>query len=83
MPDEIKDITKPVRKQLEQIRDERNLAANTAKRVGDAMLAILSLYENGSFLRKDIPDYTAFLQTFDNGIKIGGITITKLSLIHI
>ncbi len=77
MPDEIKDITKPVRKQLEQIRDERNLAANTAKRVGDAMLAILSLYENGSFLRKDIPDYTAFLQTFDNGIKIGGITITK------
>lgn len=77
MPDEIKDITKPVRKLLEQIRDERNLAANTAKRVGDAMLAILSLYENGSFLRKDIPDYTAFLQTFDNGIKIGGITITK------
>lgn len=27
--------------------------------------------------RKDKPDYTAFLQTLDGGIKIGGITITK------
>ena len=65
------DIIKPIRKRLEQIRDERNIAANTAKRVCDALLSILSLFEKGVFLRNDIPDKASGTITFLKGLLVG------------
>lgn len=65
------DILSPIRKRLEQIRDERNLAANTAKRVGDALLSILSLFENGVFIRNDIPNKANEIITFVKGLLVG------------
>jgi hypothetical protein len=43
---------KGITKQLEAIRDERMPYANTATRIGEAMLSLLSLYQNTPFVKK-------------------------------
>lgn len=60
-----------LRQQLETIRNERRTAANTATRVGDALLALLSYIENGQYLRKDISDTAKKLITFLEGLNVG------------
>ena len=50
------DLTATIRgitKQLEAIRDERMPYANTATRIGEAMLSLLSLYQNTPFVKKE------------------------------
>ena len=44
---------KGITKQLEAIRDERMPYANTATRIGEAMLSLLSLYQNTLFVKKE------------------------------
>ena len=44
---------KGITKQLEAIRDERMPYANTAKRIGEAMLSLLSLYQNTPYVKKE------------------------------
>lgn len=44
---------KGITKQLEAIRDERMPYANTATRIGEAMLSLLSLYQNTSYVKKE------------------------------
>ena len=44
---------KGITKQLEAIRDERMPYANTATRIGEAMLSLLSLYQNTPFVKKE------------------------------
>lgn len=44
---------KGITKQLEAIRDERMPYANTATRIGEAMLSLLSLYQNISYVKKE------------------------------
>ena len=44
---------KGITKQLEAIRDERMPYANTATRIGEAMLSLLSLYQNTSYFKKE------------------------------
>ena len=61
-----------IRQLLRGIRDERNIAANTATRVGNAMLAMLNYIDvDGPFLRKDQADSTSFLLTLLAGAVIG------------
>ena len=43
---------KGITKQLEAIRDERMPYANTATRIGEAMLSLLSLYQNTPYMKK-------------------------------
>ena len=64
----IDNIIKQLRMQYEAIRDERRMAANTATRIGDAFLSLLSFGQSflDVFLRKDVDD-----------------TAKGLSLIHI
>lgn len=63
-----------IRKQFEQIRDEKLEHANTATRIGNAFLAILTYIENlpdilkSRFLRKDIADTAAKIITFAEGL---------------
>ena len=49
-----------LRKDLEQIRDERATHANTAQRIGNALLGLLQVVEQkldlSRFLRRDIDD---------------------------
>lgn len=50
------DLTATIRgitKQLEAIRDERMPYANTATRIGEAMLSLLSLYQNTPYVKKE------------------------------
>ena len=50
------DLTATIRgitKQLEAIRDERMPYANTATRIGEAMLSLLSLYQNTHYVKKE------------------------------
>ena len=42
-----------ITKQLEAIRDERMPYANTATRIGEAMLSLLSLYQNTPYVKKE------------------------------
>ena len=60
-------------KELEGIRDERRTHANTAQRIGNAMLSLLGCVENvgGNFLRKDKEDTAQKLIRFMEGLKLG------------
>lgn len=66
-----------LKQMLEGIRDEKRMYANTATRIGDAFLALLSYVGSSSssasrnYLRKDQEDTTSFLVTFEAGINIG------------
>ena len=44
---------KGITKQLDAIRDERMPYANTATRIGEAMLSLLSLYQNTPYVKKE------------------------------
>lgn len=57
--------------QLTGIRDERRLAANTATRVGEALIALMNYAGNGPYLRKDGEDSTQFLLRLLGGAVIG------------
>lgn len=54
---------------FEVIRDEKRTHANTAERVGNALLAILPYL--GEYLRKDQPDSTAYLLSLLGGAVVG------------
>lgn len=56
---------------LEQVRDERQMYANTATRVGNALLALLEYIENAEYVRKDIPETLEHLLTLLKGCVIG------------
>lgn len=60
-------------KELEGIRDERRTHANTAQRIGSAMLSLLGCVENvgGNFLSKDKEDTAQKLIRFMEGLKLG------------
>lgn len=66
-----------LKQMFEGIRDEKRMYANTAARIGDAFLALLSYVGSSSssasrnYLRKDQEDTTSFLVTFEAGINIG------------
>ena len=51
-------VADSIRKLLEGIRDERRPYSNTATRIGNALLALLSFIEGAPFLRKDVDDST-------------------------
>jgi len=61
------------------IRDERSTHANTATRVGEAMLALLSYMANAPYLRKDRPDQTEHLLTLLAGAVVGASGQIKLN----
>ena len=67
--------TDNVRTNLEAIRDEHTTHANTATRIGDALLSLLQLIEQGidasKFLRRDIDDVAAGTIRFAKGVNIG------------
>lgn len=69
-----KAVIEALRKRYEEIRDERRMYANTATRIGDAFLSLLSFFEATTdvFLRKDGPDSTSFLISFLKGIAFTG-----------
>lgn len=54
-----------------QIRDEKRAGANTAIRVGNALLAIINGVGEGEFIRKDQPDSTDFLLQLLGGLEVG------------
>ncbi|MBO6058676.1 MAG: hypothetical protein J6P67_00840, partial [Bacteroidaceae bacterium] len=56
---------------LTAIRDERGIHANTATRVGTAMIELLRYMFDGPYLRKDRPDETNYLITLLAGAVIG------------
>lgn len=57
---------------FEEIRDERRTYANTATRIGNAFLSLLSYLTNDSpYLRKDSEDSTRYLLTLLAGCVIG------------
>lgn len=56
---------------LEQVRDERQMYANTATRVGNALLALLDYIENAPYLRNDTENIVRYLHTFLKGCIIG------------
>lgn len=60
-------------KELEGIRDERRTHANTAQRIGSAMLSLLGCVENvgGNFLSKVKEDTAQKLIRFMEGLKLG------------
>ena len=60
-----------LKKNFEGIRDETNAYANTATRIGEAFLALLSYIEGSAFLRKDQDDTAEGLITFLKGLHIG------------
>lgn len=65
---------KQVQTYLEGIRDERNTAANTATRIGRAMLMLLDYFSNGvsdRFLSKSGDDTAQGIITFLRGILLG------------
>lgn len=65
--------TKEILIQLaKQIRDERELGANTATRVGSLFLAMVEFMGDGEFLHKDEEDVTKFLLEC-----LGGLTVEK------
>lgn len=62
-----------IQKIFERIRDERDTHANTATRIGEAFLALLSYVRGlfGSFLRKDVDDTAQGIIRFMKGLKVG------------
>lgn len=56
-----------LKKSFQEIRDERKMYANTATRIGNAFLSLLSFFENAPFLRKDRNDRT------EHDIEVGGL----------
>ena len=58
-----------LKKIFEGIRDEKNLAANTATRIGNAFLSLLSVV--GSYLSRDSDDTASGIITFLKGLKVG------------
>lgn len=62
-----------IKKELEGIRDERRTHANTAQRIGNALLSLLGRVENagGNFLRKDKADTAQKVIRFMEGLKLG------------
>ena len=58
---------------LEVIRDERMTHANTATRIGNALIMLLEYFlsTDAPFLRKDMADGTDFLLTLLGGAVIG------------
>lgn len=60
---------------LEGIRDERRTHANTAQRIGNALLMLLALVEKqldlSVFLRNDIDNNAKGVIGFDKGLKLG------------
>ena len=64
---------------LTTVRDERRIHANTATRVGEAMLALLSYIANAPYLHKDKEDSTEFLLNLLAGAVIGETGQIKLN----
>lgn len=60
-----------LRQMFETIRDERKMYANTATRIGNAFLSLLSYLVDAPFIRKDMDDETAYLLTLLKGAVIG------------
>ena len=60
-----------MRQMFETIRDERKMYANTATRIGNAFLSLLSYLVDAPFIRKDMDDETAYLLTLLKGAVIG------------
>ncbi|MBR1880673.1 MAG: hypothetical protein IJ804_08020 [Prevotella sp.] len=56
---------------LTTVRDERRTHANTATRVGEAMLALLAYMANAPYLRKDQADATNYLLSLLAGAVVG------------
>ena len=56
---------------LTTVRDERRIHANTATRVGEAMLALLAYIANAPYLRKDQEDATNYLLSLLSGAVVG------------
>ena len=56
---------------LTTVRDERRTHANTATRVGEAMLALLAYIANAPYLRKDQADATNYLLSLIAGAVVG------------
>lgn len=56
---------------LTTVRDERRIHANTATRVGEAMLALLAYIANAPYLRKDQVDATNYLLSLLAGAVVG------------
>jgi len=74
------EIIEQLRQSFELIRDERNLYANTATRIGNAFLSLLELFSNVSgladqfkdiFLSSNENDIAEGIITFLNGLKVG------------
>lgn len=63
--------TQTLRSIFETIRDERNTHANTAERIGNAFLSMLSYLSESPYLRKDQTDATQFLLKLLGGVSIG------------
>lgn len=63
-----------LRKQYEEIRDEKKMYSNTATRIGNAFLSFLNMFAEDimkAFLRKDMPDEVNALITFLKGVNFG------------
>ena len=68
----ITDQVAALRKIYEAIRDERRTGANTATRIGDAFLALLSYITGHPYIRKDIDDTAEGRITFEKGLVSNG-----------
>lgn len=68
----ITDQVAALRKIYEAIRDERRTGANTATRIGDAFLALLSYITGHPYIRKDIDDTAEGRITFGKGLVSNG-----------
>lgn len=59
---------------FETIRDESRMYANTAERIGNAFLSLLSFvssFTSDKYIRKDIPDFTDYLLKLLGGLEVG------------
>ena len=73
------EIISAMRTRFETIRDERRAYANTATRIGDAFLTLLSYLENAPFVRKDREDTDHFLLHLLQGAIIGETSQIRLN----
>ncbi len=64
---------------LTTVRDERRTHANTATRVGEAMLALLSYMANAPYIKKDRPDSTNYLLSLLAGAVVGEANQIRLN----
>lgn len=72
-------VIQQLRTMYEGIRDERHTYANTATRIGNAFLALLSYIADAPFLRKDMDDTASGLLTLLMGCVIGESGNTRLN----